>query len=282
MKILSFGAGMQSTALALMSCENAIALKEGWVVPYPQVPVYDAVIFCDLGLEPPWVKTQADFVRAECEKVGIFYKQLDAPLYQDLVDNFGKRRVVSIPWWTLSENGKKSKMPRNCTLDYKVDIIAKYVRWNLLGYKKYQRLKDSDHKAHELHMGFSYEERKRCADNPNPLFINKFPLVDMKLERKDNYAYIKEEWGLDTKASACAFCPFHRNYFYRHLKENEKDCYTKLVAIDEMLRDNTPMPPMESALYISRSRKRLTELTPEDCNDAEYFPYGEALVWNGF
>ncbi len=41
MKILSFGAGMQSTALALMSCENAMA--DG-PPPYPAVPVYDAVI----------------------------------------------------------------------------------------------------------------------------------------------------------------------------------------------------------------------------------------------
>ncbi len=282
MKILSFGAGMQSTALALMSCENAIALKEGWVVPYPQVPVYDAVIFCDLGLEPPWVKTQADFVRTECEKVGIFYKQLDAPLYDDLVENFGKRRVVSIPWWTLHENGKKSKMPRNCTLDYKVDIISKYVRWELLGYKKYQRLREEDLKAHEMHMGFSYEERRRCSESPNPMFVNKFPLVEMKLERSDNYAYILEEWGLDTKASACALCPFHRNYFYKHLKENEQDCYARLIEIDELLRDNSTKPPTQSALFISRSRKRLADLTPEDCCDQECFLYQGTPVWNGF
>ena len=57
MKILSFGAGMQSTALALMSCENAVQAP----APYPLVPVYDAVIFCDLGLEPLWVKEQMEF-----------------------------------------------------------------------------------------------------------------------------------------------------------------------------------------------------------------------------
>ena len=48
MKILSCGAGMQSTALALMSCENAKAGKP----VYPEVPVYDVVIFVDLGMEP--------------------------------------------------------------------------------------------------------------------------------------------------------------------------------------------------------------------------------------
>ena len=50
MKILSFGAGMQSTALALMSCENVDAERKGHERPYPLVPVYDLVVFCDLEI----------------------------------------------------------------------------------------------------------------------------------------------------------------------------------------------------------------------------------------
>lgn len=188
MKILSFGAGMQSTALALMSCENVFAKSDGKELPYPLVPIYDIVVFCNLGLEPIWVRKQADFVRRACETADIRYKELDAPLYQDLMRDFGKKRVVSIPWWTIDEKGHKSKFPRNCTLDYKVQVISKYVRWELLGYRKHQRLRDEDKKAHEMHLGFSFEEKKRCKESPNPMFVNRFPLVDMKLERKDNYA----------------------------------------------------------------------------------------------
>lgn len=84
MKILSFGAGMQSTALALMSCENAHAAHTGKPIPYPKVPIYDVVIFCDLGFEPSWVEKQADFVHRACASVGIRYEKLDAPLHQDL------------------------------------------------------------------------------------------------------------------------------------------------------------------------------------------------------
>ena len=60
-----------------------------------------------------------------------------------------------------------------------------------------------------MHIGFSYEERRRI--NPkelSKLYIKKYPLVDMKWERNDSYKYILEVWGLDTKASACCFCPF--------------------------------------------------------------------------
>lgn len=168
---------MQSTALALMSCENANAAQKGRAHPYPLVPVYDLVVFCDLGFEPPWVMRQAEFVHQACQDAGLRYEMLYTPLYDDLMQNFGKRRVVSIPWWTLRSDGHKSRMPRNCTLDYKVAQIAKFLRWEVLGYRKGQKLRDEDRKAHEMHMGFSFEERHRCKESPNPMLTNHFPLV---------------------------------------------------------------------------------------------------------
>lgn len=282
MKILSCGAGMQSTALALMSCENVQAINEGQPPPHPKVPVYDFVVFCDLGFEPAWVKRQVEFIRTACTQAHIPFRVLDAPLYTDFLRNFGERRTISIPWWTLRDDGHKSKMPRNCTIDYKVEMIAKFFRWEVLGYKKHQRLREEDKKAHELHMGFSAEEAKRCKENPNPMFVNKFPLVEMGLTRADNYAYIKDVWGLETKASACAFCPFHQNYFFKYLKENFPDDYKKLVGVDNLLRDKNPKPPMDSDLFISRSRKRIADLTDEDCDDAQCFEYCGRLIWNDF
>ena len=114
------------------------------------------------------------------------------------------------------------------------------------------------------------------------MFVNRFPLVDMGLTRADNYAYIKDVWGLETKASACTFCPFHKNYFFNYLKEHEPKQYAQLVGVDELLRDKNPKPPMDSDLYISRSRKRIVDLTLEDCDDAECFEYFGKQIWNGF
>lgn len=82
MKILSFGAGMQSTALALMSCENANAAQKGRAHPYPLVPVYDLVVFCDLGFEPPWVMRQAEFVHQACQDAHIRYDMLHTSLWR--------------------------------------------------------------------------------------------------------------------------------------------------------------------------------------------------------
>ena len=276
-KILSCGAGMQSTALALMACEN----KEKGKI-HPLVPVYDAIVFCDLGKEPPWVYDQVYFIQEACDDVGIPFYILNTHLYDDYLNNFGNKRVVSIPFWTINEDGKKGKMRRNCTLDYKINAIQKFVRWTLLGYKKGQWTKDEDLKAHEMHIGFSLEEERRCSDNPHKMFVNKFPLVEMGLERKDNYAYILDTWGLETKASACNICPFHRNYFFKHLKENYKGDYEDVVRMDELLETGQPNTKITSKLYISRSRKRIADLTDEECNDMETFKYGDQQIWNGF
>ena len=118
MKILSCGAGMQSTALALMACENAREPGK-----FPCVPIYDLVCFCDLGKEPPWVMKQVTFIEKACQAAGIRFEILKSPLYEDYLKNFGNKRVVSIPFWTIGEDGKKGRMLRNCTLEYKIGLI---------------------------------------------------------------------------------------------------------------------------------------------------------------
>lgn len=278
MKILSCGAGMQSTALALMSCENKV---KGNI--YSHVPIYDAVVFCDLGFEPPWVKKQVDFIKEACNNADIPFYIIESNLYADYMNDFGKSHVSAIPFWSVDENGKKAKMMRQCTVDYKITLIEKFLRYNLLGYRKYQRLKPEDFQAHEMHIGFSYEERRRI--NPkelSKLFIKQYPLVDMKWERSDSYKYILEAWGLDTKASACCFCPFHKNYFFEFLRVNYKSEYEKLVKFDKLIGEMQPHTAIKSKIFISRSRKRIDDLLPEECNDAEFFDYNGAMVWNGF
>ena len=173
-----------------------------------------------------------------CGKPSLFIRPVrmpvfGTPLYNDLMQNFGKRRVVSIPWWTLRSDGHKSRMPRNCTLDYKVAQIAKFLRWEVLGYRKGQKLRDEDRKAHEMHMGFSFEERHRCKESPNPMLTNHFPLVEMKLTRADNYAYILDAWGLDTKASACCFCRWPDSSFL---------CPAMRFSVSDFANTNPPAP----------------------------------------
>jgi hypothetical protein len=276
MNILSLGAGMQSTALALMACENRHSPGT-----HPLVPVYDAVIYCDLGFEAPWVQAQVEFIQKACGECHIPFYILDCNLYQDYLEHFGRSRTSTVPFRTLSPEGKRGKLFRACTLDYKIQRIRNFVRWELLGYQKGQRLRPEDVGAHQLHLGFSLEESRRAFDSPYPLFVNRFPLVEMGFVRADCYRYNLEVWKLDTKASACAFCPFHTNYFFNHLRRHEPASYEKLVGFDQMLQTR-PLRNFRSQLFISSSYKRIEDLTPADCARCQTFSYRNQSVWNGF
>ncbi|MEG2101971.1 MAG: hypothetical protein RRY99_10745, partial [Flavobacterium sp.] len=92
----------------------------------------------------------------------------------------------------------------------------------------------------------------------------------------------KDVWGLETKASACCFCPFHTNYFFEFLKRNNREEYKKTVEFDQRLEDQQPNTKIRSKIYISKSRKRIKDLLPEECCDKECFLYRDEEIWNGF
>lgn len=281
MKILSCGAGQQSTALALMSCDNVLVPHK-----FPLVPIYDAILFCDLGGERQWVYDQVAFLAQMCGLVGIpFYVLRDKNLKQDYLTNYGQSRVCTIPFWSLDANGKKGKMTRHCTIDYKIVQMQHFVRWQLLGYRKGERTRPEDIQAHEMHIGFTAEERQRVFESQHKLFVNKYPMIEMGLERKDNYAYVKERWHLETRGSACLFCPYHSNYFFKECRQTCQADYETVLTIDEKLAQGIPNARIgvpNSQVFISKSRKRIKDLTDEECQDQETFIYQDQAIWNGF
>ena len=278
LNILSYGAGMPSTSLVGMACENAMRGYPVW----PRVPVYDAVIFCDLHAEPTWVYEQAAFARRLCERAGIPFYTLDMDLYGDFISKFGKNRIASVPFWTIGEDGRKGRMPRQCTYEYKVKMIERFVRRNLLGYRPYERTLSLDIHAHQMHMGIMFEERRRAKPSKLKLFVNRYPLVEMGWTRPMCYAYNREVLGIETRASCCLFCPFHTNYFYQHIQAHEPSCYACARRIDELVESRQAKPPLKSKLFLSKSLKRLRDLTAEDCQDAQTFFYYDRAVWSGF
>jgi hypothetical protein len=52
--------------------------------------------------------------------------------------------------------------------------------------------------------------------------------------------------------------------------------------LDHIIEERQPESQINSKLLISRSRKRITELTPEEYQDAELFSYNGKMIWNGF
>lgn len=173
-------------------------------------------------------------------------------------------------------------MPRQCTCDCKISRIERYVRYELLGYQPRKQAKPWDKHAHEMHMGIMWEERRRAKPSRQILFQNQYPLVEMGWTRAECFTYNKDVWGLDTWASACAFCPFHTNFFFQYMREHDAPSYDKARRIDYLLERYQAVPPLTSKPYLTKCHKRLYELAPEDYQDMQTFLYQGQEVWNGF
>ncbi|MBF6060548.1 hypothetical protein IU500_07120 [Nocardia terpenica] len=94
--ILSLGAGVQSTTLALMACR-------GEVLPNGDSMRVDAAIFADTRWEPVHVYQHLDRLTAELDRAGIpLYRVSKGDLRADTLDP--RKRFVSVPYYTLAPN----------------------------------------------------------------------------------------------------------------------------------------------------------------------------------
>jgi len=222
LRVLSLGAGVQSSTLALM-------IKHG------EIPEVDCGIFSDTMGEPKEVY----------KWLGWLKKQLPFPVYiisyrnlkQDILDAVeGKYKFLKIPVYTKNvKTGKIGLLRRQCTTDYKILPIIKKVR-ELLGYKRYKNVKKGT--KVEMLMGISFDEAIRMKTNQLPYIENMYPLVDKKITREDCFQWMKNNNYPTPPRSACTFCPYHSNTEWLRIKENKEE-WEEVVAMDKAIRKGT-------------------------------------------
>lgn len=202
-RVLSLGAGVQSTVLALMACDGTL-------------PGLDAAVFADTGWEPPAVYEQVDRLAAELARVDIpLHRVSSGNLRADTLDP--AHRFVSVPYFTRNADGGEGMGRRQCTSEYKLKPIKVKVR-ELLGYPHPTPV-PRDVFA-EQWIGFSTDEIHRVR---NRLDVNysrpRYPLLDLGMSRKDCQRWLERAgWG-HTAKSACIGCPFHGNAQWRALRD---------------------------------------------------------------
>ena len=194
LRLLSLGAGVQSSTLALM-------IHKG------KIPMVDCAIFADTMAEPPKVYEWLEFIKKTVSfPVHIVsYRNLE----QDVLDaSEGNFQAFTIPFHTKDiDSGKRGMLMRQCTADYKIKPVVKKIR-ELLGYSKGQRV-SLDTKV-EMLLGISTDELRRMRMNKLRYIENQYPLInDLEMSRQDCIAWMRDNgYPMPTK-SACYFCPFH-------------------------------------------------------------------------
>ena len=245
LKVLSLGAGVQSTVLALMA-------EVGW----GGLEKPDLAIFADTQWEP-----EAVYEHLEWLKSNLSY-EVATVTAGNIKDNMLRGvnpdgdRFLDVPVFVSNPNGTKAVAARQCTTHYKIRPIYKEIK-KRLNVKTGKRVPKD--KQVEMWLGISADESSRIKPSKDEWIDRRFPLVDMDLTRADAFKWFNENYpGRRLPRSACVGCPYHDDMEWGWIKENEPDSFRDAVHVDWSLR-NVPAArgSLRGTAYLHKSRKPL-------------------------
>ena len=235
-RVLSLGAGVQSSALLLMACAG-------------ELPKLDHAIFADNHAEPPEVYDWLERVlRPAAESAGIGFHVVDAgDIAADLLAETGGRQTA--PFYVGKENGK-GQLQRQCSKEYKVRPVRQTVR-RLLGLGERGPAPAGVHV--EMWLGISTDEVYRVRDSNAGYITNRYPLIDAGIDRAGCQSWLVSHGFGEAPRSACYFCPYHTQGEWR---EMSPDLFARAVDFDRKVRHRV-LPDAE--VFVHWSTKPLDE-----------------------
>lgn len=250
LRLLSLGAGVQSTSLLLLSARG-------------DLPRLDGAIFADTGWEPRAVYDHLDRLEAEVARpAGIPIHRVHAGnIRDDALDP--AHRFASMPLYVRNKDGGDGMARRQCTSEYKLKPIRRKLRELLGAPPREDGVPGRVPRGvfSEQWVGISTDERDRSEGMmKEPLYVrSRFPLLDLGLSR-DLCAVLNSAAGFpETPKSACIGCPYHTNRQWRQLRDEAPDEWDDAVAFDAAIRGgsaraNAQGQPLRGEMFLHRSR----------------------------
>lgn len=212
--IISLGAGVQSSTMALMAAA-------GEITPMPAFAV-----FADTGDEPPevyeWLtklKTLLPF------RVKIAHRD---SLQGKLSDNLFQWEHSQIPAYFKNDDGSIGIGKRQCTKHWKIVPVHRKIREATNTQR--QRLPEG---FVALWQGISVDEVSRAKDSREPWIVHRFPLLESRTSRNGCVQWLKAR-GLEAPKSACEYCPYRNAAQWRASKQRPAS-WALITRIDAAL-----------------------------------------------
>lgn len=270
LRILSLGAGVQSTTLLLLAAEG-------------RLPRLDAAIFADTGWEPATVYEHLDRLDREvAQPAGIpIYRVSVGNIRNDALDP--EARFAQMPLYIRGHGGGQGMLRRACTAEYKVRPIKEKVR----------QLLDCPHPKPvpkgtfaEQWIGISGDEASRAARMSDDVqyMRSKFPLLFMQggtgryasgWTRTDCQRYLTGHGFTQTPKSACIGCPYTGNARWRRLRDEHPEEWADAVAFDTEIRHGNARAiangtPLNGEAFLHRSRLPLAQAPIDRVTSGEW------------
>ena len=210
-RVLSLGAGQQSSALLLMSAAGML-------------PKLDVAVFADTGWERQVVYDHLDRLTARAAQAGIPVERVSVG---NLRDDVLAADFVPMPVFARGERGQRVTFRQGCTVNWKIKPIRRRVR-ELAGPLAGLTV--------EMWLGISFDETFRMKQSRIDYIRHVYPLVDMRWERGDCQRYLAEHGFPGTPRSSCIGCPYKSGAQWREMARDAPGEFADAVEFDAALR----------------------------------------------
>uniref|UniRef100_UPI002F90AFC8 hypothetical protein n=1 Tax=Streptomyces sp. NBC_01553 TaxID=2975877 RepID=UPI002F90AFC8 len=260
LRILSLGAGVQSTTLLLLAADK-------------RLPRLDAAIFADTGWEPAAVYDHLNRLEREvAQPAGIpIYRVSTGSIRNDALNP--EARFAQMPLYIRGHGGGRGMLRRACTSEYKVKPIKVRVR-QMLGYPHPSPVPKGTFV--EQWIGISSDESSRAARMSDDVqyMRSRFPLLLMQggtgrwssvgWTRADCQRYLTANGFPETPKSACIGCPYTGNARWRQIRDQRPAEWADAVRFDSEIRHGNARAiangtPLNGEAFLHRSRMPLEQ-----------------------
>lgn len=221
--IISLGAGVQSSTMALMAAHGEIG------------PMPDCAIFADTGAEPKevydwldWLETQLPFPVYRVSGGSLVERELSLRLSKKSGKVYRRRAIPAFA--KMPDGSRGGLLGRNCTVDHKIRPIISFER-------KYAGIKRGQKEVGVIQwLGISSDEMQRMKLARDPWVEHRWPLVELRISRGKCLEWMKDKGYPTPPRSACTFCPFHSDEEWRRIKAGPADEWNAVVQFERDLQ----------------------------------------------
>lgn len=244
LRVVSYGGGVQSTALLVLAAQGEID--------------FPTFLFSNVGDDsehPSTITYVRDVAIPYSAAHGIEVHELHRTRRDGSTETLWGRLMReesrSLPIPVRMSNGAPGT--RSCTADFKIRVIAKWLKANGA----------TETNPATVAIGFSTDEFHRTNRKTSVAYeLPVWPLIDLGLDRSACAALIARAGLPVPQKSACFFCPFHRTQTWAEQRRDEPDLFAKSVHLERTLNERRDVLGKDH-VYLTRFNRPLDEAVPE-------------------
>ncbi|MBI1213603.1 MAG: hypothetical protein GC190_19265 [Alphaproteobacteria bacterium] len=223
LRILSLGAGVQSTTMALMAAHGELT------------PMPDCAIFADTQWEPKAVYEHLKWLMSPNVLPFPVHIATRGSLKQSILErrNSTGGRFAVVPWHIVNPDGSYGFGRRQCTSEFKLTPLMWKMR-ELLGVDRRARIAAN---SVEVWGGISTDEASRMKPARQQWQQTRWPLIETRKSRRDCESWLQRHSYPVPPKSSCLGCPFHSDAIWRDLRDNSPDEWAETVEVDRAMRE---------------------------------------------